>query len=257
MVKDTAGRFSPAGRAKPREPWRGAPVLCRRSLGPRAQASAEETKALLLCRDPLVVMMQSIHLREFHNLSGLGRLNRSRFRTVHVQREVRSPLVIVAEVVLQRSLEVPLIEHDHMVQALSSDRADDAFRKRILPWRSRGYEDFLHAHALDPCPEVCAVDPVPVPEEVSRRFVPWECFDDLLCRPPGTRMFSDVEMHDSPAVMGQNNLYEQHLEAHRGHDEEVNGKPSPSHGSSGMISTSGTAASADGSCTSRRLISRR
>ena len=92
-----------------------------------------------------------------------------------------------------------------------------------LPRRARRDKHFSYVHVLDSCAELCPIDPVPIPEQVSRRFVPRECLDDLLCRPPGARILGDVEMHDPPSMMEQDDQDEEHLETDRGHDEEVDG----------------------------------
>ena len=41
------------------------------------------------------------------------------------------------------------VQHDHVVEAFTADRADHALDEWVLPWRAgRGF-DFLDAHRLD------------------------------------------------------------------------------------------------------------
>ena len=52
-----------------------------------------------------------------------------------------------------------LIENEEMVEALSSNRADDPLCEGILPGRARGGEDLANPHPLDSPRELLAVDP--------------------------------------------------------------------------------------------------
>ena len=70
------------------------------------------------CREPLssgsesfVAMVETADLRERHDLAHAGLLNRSRFRRVLAQRQVRP--VVVGEVGVQDPVQVPLTEDEH------------------------------------------------------------------------------------------------------------------------------------------------
>ena len=57
--------------------------------------------------------------------------------------------MIILEVRPKNPMEVSLVDHDHVIQTITSDRSDEAFNVRILPWRVRGSNNFLYAHAFD------------------------------------------------------------------------------------------------------------
>ena len=54
---------------------------------------------------------------------------------------MRAGGVVVHEVTAQQASEVPFAEHDDVIEAFASNRADDALGERILPGRPRGDED--------------------------------------------------------------------------------------------------------------------
>src|SRR2546427_345648 len=80
-----------------------------------------------------------------------GRWLRSpRDGSILVQREVRSPFVIVNKVALQVAAQRALVPDDDMIEALAPEGADHAFNERILP-RERG------AVSTSSMPNPCAV----------------------------------------------------------------------------------------------------
>jgi hypothetical protein len=108
-----------------------------------------------------------------------------------------------------------------MVQALSTDGADEPFYKWGLPRGTRSSKNFFDLHVCRPHPESIAIDPVTVSEQVARRGAPGECLRDLSCCPLGSRMFGDVEVNDAPALMSQNQEDKQEPEVNHRHDEKV------------------------------------
>ena len=84
-------------------------------------------------RDALVVMVESAKVRAFDHAAAIDGLNFARLRAVHLQTLVSAPPMVIAKVGGQGLPEMPLIEHDHMIQALAADRADKPFRIRIGP----------------------------------------------------------------------------------------------------------------------------
>ncbi len=90
--------------------------------------------------------MQPADLRERDDLPGTDGLDRSPVGCVLSQRQVRTRPVVVREVRREDPPKVPLVEDDHVVQALSPYGPDHPFRKRILPRRPWGGYDLLDAH---------------------------------------------------------------------------------------------------------------
>ena len=112
-------------------------------------------------------------------------------------------------------------DNDDMIQALASDRTDQALGERVLPGAVRRREDFLYAHALHPVPKVLAVDPVTVAQEIGGRGVIRERFYHLLGGPVSGGMLGHVEVDDAAAMVGEQN--EQNAQARGRHGEDVDG----------------------------------
>src|SRR5215471_9034597 len=66
-----------------------------------------------------VTVVQAAYFAERHNLSGTGRLDRSRIRRVFAQGEVRPRSVVVGEVRLEDHAEVRFAEDDDVIQAVA------------------------------------------------------------------------------------------------------------------------------------------
>ena len=70
-----------------------------------------------------------------------------------------------------------------MIQALASDRADEALREGVLPRALGRRHDFIDPHALYAVPEHVTVDRVAVAQEIGGRGVVREGVHDLLGGP--------------------------------------------------------------------------
>ena len=68
----------------------------------------------------------------------------------------------------QQVAKLPLSEHDDMIKAVSSDRADEPLCMSILPWRSRCDRPIPNAHRTKPLDEGIAIDAIPVANNVLR-----------------------------------------------------------------------------------------
>ena len=84
--------------------------------------------------------------------------------------------------------QVPLAEHDDMIKAFPSDRADQPFSMSILPWRSRRSWPVTNAHHAKTSGKYLAVDPVPIADDVSRCGLPAASFGELVGNPFGGRV---------------------------------------------------------------------
>ena len=102
------------------------------------------------------------------------------------QREVCSGTVVVMRVRAQHVTQMTVAEHDHMIKAFASDRADQSFGIAVLPWRSRRCRSVANAHRANAARKCLAVDPIPIPDEVLGRALPTACLRDLpgdcVCR---------------------------------------------------------------------------
>ena len=129
--------------------------------------------------------------------------------------------MVVAQVLLEYPLEVSLIEDDHMVEALSSDRPDHPLDIWVLPRRPSCGSDLLDAHRRDSTSEIEAVDSISVPDEISRCSIPWKSFYYLLTGPRRSRVSRNIEVNDLPSRIIQDEEDVQHSEGCRGYGEEV------------------------------------
>jgi hypothetical protein len=116
---------------------------------------------------------------------------------------------------------VSLAEDEDVIQALTPDGTDQALRKRVLPRAVRRCEDFRDAHTVHAMPELLAVDPVTIAQEVDRSGLVWEGVHDLLGGPVGGGMLRDVEVDDAPAVVSEHDENEEDTKASGRHGEEV------------------------------------
>src|SRR2546426_7754042 len=69
---------------------------------------------------------------------------------VAVEGLMRAGGVVVREISAQQTSEMLFVDHDDVIKAFPSDRADDAFGEGILPGRSRGDEDLANPQAFQP-----------------------------------------------------------------------------------------------------------
>src|SRR5215471_11273000 len=131
-------------------------------------------------RSPLIVMMQPTHFWDFLNQSKLRPLDRPRYRTIHIQRPVRAPMMVILEVPGQEPSQMSLVQANHVVQAFAANTPDQPFDVGVLPRTLRGDEHFFDAHVSHPPPKGCAIDAVSIGQQISRRLVPRKGFYHLL-----------------------------------------------------------------------------
>ena len=116
---------------------------------------------------------------------------------------------------------MPFVQHDHVVEALSANAADNAFTIRILPGRAWGSRDFFYSHALDTLGEVVVVDLIAIANEKTRCFLVWEGVDDLLGCPFSVGIRGNVKVNDLAPIVTQYDEDVQDTESHRRNREEV------------------------------------
>jgi hypothetical protein len=70
--------------------------------------------------------------------------------------------MIITEVLVKNSTQVPLIESNNMIQTVSAYGPDNSFNERILPRRARGRNDLLDTEAPDPSLNQIAINRIPI-----------------------------------------------------------------------------------------------
>jgi hypothetical protein len=171
------------------------------------------------------MMVKPSHFRDGNDLATLGWLDGTWHWTIHRERQMRAPVVIISKVAGQDAREMPLVEDHYVVQALPADTPDQSLHIWVLPRTPWGDDDLLDAHVLDTLPKGCAIDAVPIAEEIPGRLVPRERFHDLLCRPRCCRVFGHVEVDDTAAFVRQHHQHEEYFTRHSRDDEEIEGDP--------------------------------
>ena len=109
-----------------------------------------------------VAVVQAANFRKLYDPARRGELDGSEVGRVFLEREVRARLMVIDEVAVQDAAQVPLAEDENVIQALASDRTDQALHERVLPGTVRRGENFLDPHALHSVPKLLAVDLVTI-----------------------------------------------------------------------------------------------
>ena len=81
----------------------------------------ENSYHTLSCRQPFIMMMWATGFRKLYYLSKVWQLHRSRFSTVHPQRQMRAPAMIIFEIAHQDSFQMTIVQHDNMIQAITEE----------------------------------------------------------------------------------------------------------------------------------------
>ncbi len=168
-------------------------------------------------------MVDAADRRNLNDLAAIRRLDLAGLRRISVEREVRSRPVVVREVALLEPSEMCLVQDDDRVEALPTNGTHDAFGEWVLPGGPCGDEGLLHREGSHDTNEVVAGNTVAVTEKETRCDVARERFSPLSPRPTCSRMLGDVEVQDSPALVGEDDEDEQDSEGRRGYREEVDG----------------------------------
>src|SRR5215470_13729815 len=111
-----------------------------------------------------------------------------------------------------------------MVQTFPADRTDHAFDVSSLPRRSRSAEDFFDIHQRDLVAKLLTIDSISISQQISRRSIKRKGFEHLLRRPFSRWMSCDVEVHDAPSIVCEDNKNEEDFEPNGVDGEEVNGR---------------------------------
>jgi hypothetical protein len=86
-------------------------------------------------------MVKTADLRNGDHLAAAWRLDGARVLAVFGKRQMGPRAVVVIEIREQDAAQVAFVDHDHMIQTLAANRADDSLNVSILPGRPRGRND--------------------------------------------------------------------------------------------------------------------
>ncbi len=167
--------------------------------------------------------MEATHLRESHDAPVRGRLDFSWARAVVAERLMWARGVVVREVRAEQAAEMPLVEHDEVVEAFSPAGADDPLGERSLPWGVGRDENLVNAQAVDAVVKDVAIDRVAIPEQIRWRRLVGERVHDLLGGPGSGRVVGDIDVQEFATVMAEDNEAKEQPEGEGRDDEEVDG----------------------------------
>lgn len=120
--------------------------------------------------------------------------------------------MVVSQERLDVTVQRRLVEHDHVVQALTPNRSDDAFHVGSLPRRAWSSENLSNTHGIHLLSEIIAEDVVAISQHIPWRGVPRESITELLGGPLGGRMGGDAEVKNPAPVVRQHQEDIQDLE---------------------------------------------
>src|SRR5690348_1540552 len=163
--------------------------------------------------------MKAAEVWNCDNLSNLQRLSRE--RTLLAEAQVGSRFVVVAEIRRQSSLEMPGVQDDVVVEALSSDRADESLGIWILPGTSRCGQNLLDTQRSDSHSNFSTVPAVAIADEILGSLSVCERLYDLLCHPSPGRMLGHIEMQHLATGVVQEDEYKQYPHRDRLHHKEM------------------------------------
>src|SRR4029450_8980763 len=98
-----------------------------------------------------------------------------------------------------------LIDNDQVIQAIPSDRSDQALNVGILPRRPRCRWSIPDPHRVQPVLEDLAKCSGPVANEMPRRPVPRKGLGDLMRKPFCGRMRGHADMDQLSSPVMQDN----------------------------------------------------
>ena len=101
----------------------------------------------LSCGDTSVAAVKPSYLRRPDDPSLPFHLPRS--WAVLRERQMRSGARVVGEVRFEDSLQVPSVEHDHMIEAFTANGSDQPFDYAVLPWACGCRHDLMNEDAFE------------------------------------------------------------------------------------------------------------
>jgi hypothetical protein len=109
--------------------------------------------------------------------------------------------MVVMDVLVHQALQMALIEHNHMVEKLSSAGADETLGYTVLPGAPNRNANRRSTKILDSLKNLALESVLAIEDEILRRRIVWEGLTELLRHPGSRRMPCDVPVKDTPPIM--------------------------------------------------------
>src|SRR6516165_6011918 len=134
---------------------------------------------------------------------------------------MRAVIVVIANVVEEKSLQMPFVHSNDMIQQLPPTAFDPALRHPVLPWTLERGLDRLNPEGSHGSGNLHSVLSVPVEDQKPRNRAKRKRLPQLLHNPLARRMLADVAVQDAPPVMSDHEKTVQHAKPDGGNREEV------------------------------------
>src|SRR5664279_2059780 len=174
---------------------------------------------------PVIAVMQPAHALLANHRTLFQRACPASRRLL-VQPEVGSVVVIIGNVLGEESLQMTLIQRDHVVEQVTAAASDPTLGGPILPGTPNRGTDRCHLQRADRRWHFQSVLRIAVEYEKSGRGIVGKSFSQLLHDPGASRMASDVEVQDAAAIMTDDEEAVQNPKGESGDGEEIHGSDS-------------------------------
>src|SRR6267154_5271961 len=178
------------------------------------------------CRksDPTVFMMESAEDGLCNDVT--KPVDRTRKRRVLSQSEMRPDMVVIGSISLENLTQVGLAKDHDVIQAFSTDRANQPLGMPILPGCARRNRVIPDAHRRNAPLEGTTVAGVAVADQMGRRLVPRKGLGNLARDPLRRRMVGHAQQDQTPSFMPQDHQDKQQPKVDCRDYKEVHG-PDP------------------------------
>jgi len=129
--------------------------------------------------------------------------------------------MVVANVLGQETFQMPLVEHDDVVEQVASAIAYPTFGDSVLPRTSETGSFGLDAEACYGADNFRVEVRGSVEEQIARRRIIRKCLAMLLRYPIAARMTGHVAVENAPPTMRDDEETVDNAERHRRHGEEI------------------------------------
>lgn len=129
--------------------------------------------------------------------------------------------MIITEVISTQTAQMGLVEHDHMVQQISSSTPNPPFSHPVLPGTLILSADRLHAHGFDRVDDAGRELRITIQDQVTVCALVRKGLSQLLHYPLAGGVLRHVEVQDSSRAMTDDEETVENSESHRRRGEEV------------------------------------
>jgi hypothetical protein len=138
-----------------------------------------------------------------------------------VQAEVGSIFVVVANIIREQPLQMPLVQHDDMIEQIAPATLDPSLRDTILPWtfeRGPHSPDAQGSHCRK---NFCSIPAIAVEDQKPGSRFKRKRFPQLLSDPLARRMLGDIEVENLATIVADHEETVEHAEPESRNREEV------------------------------------